>query len=150
MAYAYDYPRASVTVDIVVFCKFGNVLKVLLIQRGNPPFKDQWAFPGGFIEMDEKLIESAERELEEETGLKSIALEQFKAFGDPGRDPRGRTVSVIFYGFTRPDNAAATGADDAKNAAWFALDNIPDLAFDHAVILDDLTVHTRLLQGNEK
>jgi 8-oxo-dGTP diphosphatase len=141
MGYTYDYPRASVTVDIVVFCKFDNIWKVLLIQRRKPPFKDRWAFPGGFIEMEEKLVESAARELEEETGLKNIALKQFKAYGDPGRDPRGRTVSVVFYGFTHPDNADAKGADDAKNATWFAIEKTPELAFDHAVILENLQQH---------
>jgi 8-oxo-dGTP diphosphatase len=138
MPYTYDYPRASVTVDIVVFCKFDQIWKVLLIQRGNSPFKDQWAFPGGFIEMDETLAASAHRELEEETGLRGIDLKQFRTYGDPGRDPRGRTVSVIFYGFIQPECAKVKGADDAKEAVWFALDQVCNLAFDHQVILNDL------------
>ncbi|MBE0637120.1 MAG: NUDIX hydrolase [Bacteroidales bacterium] len=138
MLYTYEYPRASVTVDIVVFCKFDDILKVLLIQRGNEPFRDQWAFPGGFIEMEETLLNTAQRELEEETGLKGIDLRQFKTYGDPGRDPRGRTVTIIFYGFAEPKNSSVTGADDAKNAGWFAVDKIPILAFDHQKILDDL------------
>lgn len=138
MSYTYEYPRASVTVDIVVFCKFDRILKVLLIQRGNEPFRGQWAFPGGFIEMEESLLNTAQRELEEETELKRIELRQFKTYGDPGRDPRGRTVTIIFYGFADPKNSSVTGADDAKNAGWFSLAEIPILAFDHQKILYDL------------
>ncbi len=139
MAYTYAYPRPSVTVDIAVFCKFDTRWKVLLIERGNPPFEKQWALPGGFIGMEETLISSALRELEEETGLKGLALEQFRAYGDPGRDPRGRTVSVVFYGFTLPEKAAVAGGDDANDARWFDLRQLPDLAFDHHKILDELT-----------
>ncbi len=138
MPYTYDYPRASVTVDIVVFCKFDKTLKVLLIQRGNPPFKDQWAFPGGFIEMNEILEASAHRELDEETGLRGVEIKQFRTYGDPGRDPRGRTVSVIFYGYVQPENSMVKGGDDAKNAAWFPIDQTPKLAFDHQKILAEL------------
>ena len=138
MAYTYNYPRASVTVDIVILCQFENQTKLLLIQRGNEPYKNKWAFPGGFIEMDEMLVESAVRELHEETGLQGVKLQQFRAYGDPGRDPRGRTVSVVFYGFTDIKNSIVAGADDAKNAAWFSLDEIPDMAFDHNLVLDEL------------
>lgn len=144
MTYTYDYPRASVTVDTVVFSKFDEEWKVLLIQRGRPPFQDLWAFPGGFIEMDETLLASAARELEEETGLTNVDLEQFKTYGDPGRDPRGRTVSVVFYGFIAPEKSLVKGADDAKNAAWFPLAMFPALAFDHELILSDLIVHLNL------
>jgi len=138
MSYSYSYPRASVTVDIVIFCKTGSLTKVLLIQRGNEPFRNLWALPGGFIEMDETLEESAVRELHEETGLQEVRLHQFKTYGDPGRDPRGRTVSVVFYGFTDISNSLVAGADDAKNAGWFALDEIPELAFDHNLVLEEL------------
>lgn len=138
MTYTYQYPRASVTVDIAVLCKFEGTIKMLLIQRGNEPFKNKWAFPGGFIEMDETMEESAVRELHEETGLKGVKLEQFKTFGDPGRDPRGRTVSVVYYGFTDMKNSIVIGADDAKNAGWFSLDEIPEMAFDHNKILVEL------------
>jgi 8-oxo-dGTP diphosphatase len=138
MKYKYEYPRASVTVDIAVFCQFDDAHKVLLIQRGNPPFEGSWALPGGFIEMDEKMVGSAYRELEEETMLKGVGLKQFKTYGDPGRDPRGRTVSVVYYGFTSAENATVRGGDDAKNAEWFALDNLPKLAFDHNLILSEL------------
>lgn len=138
MTFTYEYPRPSVTVDIAVFCKFIEGWKILLIQRGRPPFLDNWALPGGFIEMDETLLKSAERELEEETGLKNVHLEQFKAYGDPGRDPRGRTVSVAYYGFTTVGNSKVEGADDAKSAAWFSSDQIPEMAFDHGKILNEL------------
>lgn len=138
MPYTYQYPRASVTVDVVVMCRFEHQTKVLLIQRGNEPFKNRWAFPGGFIEMDETLEESAVRELHEETGLQGVSLKQFGVWGDPGRDPRGRTVSVVFYGFTDIKNSIVAGADDAKNAAWFKLNEIPEMAFDHNEILNKL------------
>lgn len=138
MAYTYPYPRPSVTVDIAVFCKFNSRWKVLLIRRGNPPFEKLWAFPGGFIGMDETLKASAFRELEEETGLKDLVLDQFRAYGDPGRDPRGRTVSVVFYGFTLAEKSAVAGGDDASDARWFDLANPPALAFDHDVILEEL------------
>jgi 8-oxo-dGTP diphosphatase len=138
MAYTYEYPRPAVTVDVVVFCRFPDDWKVLLIRRGNPPFKDCWALPGGFVEMYEKLVESAERELMEETGLSGIHLKQFRAYGDPGRDPRGRTVGVIFYGFTKAENSAAKGGDDASEADWFSIEHFPTLAFDHDMILADL------------
>jgi len=138
MAYTYEYPRPAVTVDSVVFSRFPHDWKVLLIRRGNPPFKDFWALPGGFVEMDEKLVESAMRELEEETGLSGIHLEQFRAYGDPGRDPRGRTVGVIFYGFTHHEASKVTGGDDAAEACWFSIRDFPELAFDHGIILTDL------------
>lgn len=139
MPYTYKYPRPSVTVDMVVFSSFGNEWKVLLIRRGHYPFEGQWAFPGGFVEMDEKLVESAERELKEETGLTGIGLKQFRAYGDPGRDPRGRTVSVVFYGFVDEKGSKVKGADDAEEADWFSLNRLPQLAFDHLKILKDLT-----------
>jgi len=138
MAYTYEYPRPAVTVDSVVFSRFHDDWKVLLIRRGNPPFKDCWAFPGGFVEMDEKLVDSAERELEEETGLTGIPLEQFRAYGDPGRDPRGRNIGVIFYGFTNSEKSFAKAGDDAAEAKWFNIKHFPALAFDHEIILSDL------------
>jgi 8-oxo-dGTP diphosphatase len=138
MMYEYKYPRASVTVDIAVFCSFSDGQKVLLIQRGNPPFAESWALPGGFIEMEEKMVDSAKRELKEETGLRDIVLEQFKTYGDPGRDPRGRTVSIVYYGFTTAENSTVRGGDDAKKAEWFPLDRLPELAFDHSLILSEL------------
>lgn len=141
MSYTYKYPRPAVTVDMVMFSKFDEGWKVLLIRRGNPPFEGMWAFPGGFVEMDEKLIESAQRELKEETGMTDVKLTQFKAYGDPGRDPRGRTVAVVHYGFVDSGKATVKGGDDASEAAWFGLDNLPELAFDHSKILAELIDH---------
>ena len=142
MPYTYEYPRPAVTADIVLFSRFEDRDYVLLILRKHSPFEGCWAFPGGFIEMDETLIESALRELEEETGLKKIALKQFYTYGDPGRDPRHRTITVVFTG--RSDNLpAVTGMDDASEAKWHPVDDIPKLGFDHVVILKDV------LQENE-
>ena len=138
MQYVYDYPRASVTVDIIVFCMFDKEMSVLLIQRGKEPFREKWALPGGFIEMEETLLETGRRELKEETGLENIILHQFKSYGDPHRDPRGRTISVVFYGFTTPENSSVVGGDDASEAAWFPINRLPELAFDHNQILNDM------------
>jgi len=135
MAYTYKYPRPMVTVDAIVFLKEKSKLKVLLIKRKNPPFKNRYAFPGGFIEMEEDLVESAKRELEEETGLKNIELIQFKAFGKPGRDPRGRNISVVFYGFTDINNSIVKASDDATECQWVETDKIQKMAFDHMEIL---------------
>ncbi len=138
MPYTYEYPHPAVTVDCAVYFKKNETWNILLIQRGNPPFQDKWALPGGFVDMDETLENAARRELEEETGLGNIYLEQFYTFGDPGRDPRGRTVSVIFFGFTDKKNSSIKGADDAKDARWFTLDNLPGMAFDHNKIVSKL------------
>ncbi|NCC72129.1 MAG: NUDIX hydrolase [Sphingobacteriia bacterium] len=144
MQFTYDYPRASVTVDIAVFCHFADNLKILLIKRGRPPYEGTWALPGGFIEMEETLVQSAYRELAEETGLKDVDLKQFKTYGDPGRDPRGRTISVVFYGFISPKFSFATGGDDASEAEWFSVFNFPPLAFDHPKILNELLLHLKI------
>ena len=136
MTYTYDYPRAAVTADIVLFSSSENQDYVLLILRKNPPFEGCWAFPGGFVEMDETLEASALRELEEETGLKGIALKQFHTYGDPGRDPRHRTITIVFTG--RCDGLPEVkGMDDASEAKWHPVGNIPPLGFDHNVILKD-------------
>lgn len=136
MTYQYKYPRPMVCVDMLVLRKSSHQHKILLIKRLNEPFKDQWAFPGGFIEMDEDLIESAYRELEEETGITQISLQQYKTYGTPGRDPRGRTISVVFGGFLESKQEAQAG-DDAKEAKWFPIDQLPPLAFDHSLILKE-------------
>jgi 8-oxo-dGTP diphosphatase len=133
MKYTYEYPRALNTVDIIIF---DNDNRILLIKRGNDPYKDMWAFPGGFIEMDEKLVDSAIRELEEETGLKNIELKQFRTYGDLGRDPRGRNISVAFYGICSSPLDAKAG-DDACDEKWFELDDLPEMAFDHGTILKE-------------
>lgn len=128
--YIYDWPRPMVTVDAIVFNTRGDVPKVLMIQRGNEPFKGQWAFPGGFVDMDEELEIAAARELEEETGLAGIELKQFYTFGKCGRDPRGRNITVAFMGITKTEKIK--GGDDAADAKWFAIDALPEnLAFDH-------------------
>jgi 8-oxo-dGTP diphosphatase len=133
MKYCYDYPRASVTVDAIILDEQTR-RKILLIKRKNNPYKSAWAFPGGFIEMDENLEDSVKREVLEETSLEGIEFIQFRAFGNVGRDPRGRNIVVVFYGFCgEPENAK--GGDDAAETHWFDIDNLPQLAFDHSEIL---------------
>lgn len=136
MSYTYEYPRPMLCVDIVVLRKNSNRHEILLIKRLNEPFKDHWALPGGFIEMEEDLIESAFRELEEETGITQIELRQLKTYGAPGRDPRGRTISVVFGGFLNSGQKAKAG-DDAKETQWFSVDELPPLAFDHDIIIKE-------------
>ena len=136
MAYTYDYPRPALTVDGVIFGLDPAGLKVLLIQRDRPPFEGRWALPGGFVEMGETLDAAARRELAEETGLADVFLEQLYTFGDPGRDPRGRVVSVAYYALVNLHDRPVIAASDARNAAWFAADDVPPLAFDHAEVLE--------------
>lgn len=136
MAHTYEYPRPALTVDCVVFGFDEAGLQVLLIRRGIEPFKNNWALPGGFIHMEESLEKAARRELEEETSLRNVFLEQLYTFGAPERDPRGRVVSVAFYALVRPDQHPAKGDTDACEAAWHSADSLPDLAFDHAEILN--------------
>jgi 8-oxo-dGTP diphosphatase len=132
--YCYDHPRPALTVDIALFHRSGNRVEVLLIKRAREPFKGLWAFPGGFVDKDESLDDAAARELLEETGLSGIHLEQIGAFGDPGRDPRGHTVSVVFAAVL-DHRIRARAADDASDAAWHAARRPPKLAFDHKKIL---------------
>lgn len=139
MSYNYKYPKADVTVDIVVFgIEKGKKLKVILIRRGKEPFLGSWALPGGFIDMDERLEESAARELKEETGIELSYLEQLYTFGQPYRDPRGRVIAVAHMGLVRPEMVEPKGGDDAAEARWFAVEDVSTLAlaFDHAKILD--------------
>jgi len=117
-------------------------MKVLLIQRLIPPFKDKWAIPGGFVNMDETVEQAAERELKEETGLENVILSQFKTYSAVDRDPRGRTISVVFTGIAKKD-AVAVAADDAKDAAWYKVNNLPELAFDHQEILNEFLDNLR-------
>ena len=133
--YCYDYPRPALTSDIVVFSYNKNRLLVLLIQRKYMPFKEKWALPGGFVDMEETADECAYRELLEETGLKIKNLYQLVTASALGRDPRGRTVSVFFYGFIGYEHASIKAGDDAKNAQWFQADKLPSLAFDHNDII---------------
>lgn len=137
MPHTYQYPRAALTVDCVVFGFDSSQaeLQVLLIRRGLAPFKDRWALPGGFVRVEETLDEAARRELAEETNLSAVFLEQLYTFGTVDRDPRERVVSVAYYALTKPaDHTAA--ATDAAEARWFSVSAIPPLAFDHATILD--------------
>lgn len=136
MPYTYEYPRPAVAVDCVIFGLDKTDLKVLLIQRGGEPFKNAWAFPGGFVEMDESLKEAALRELEEETGVKDVFIEQLFTFGTPGRDPRGRVISVAYLALVNLEEHPIEAASDAKEARWFELHNLPELAFDHQRIYD--------------
>lgn len=135
MSYHYDYPRPAVTVDIIIFRLNGKIPEVLLIQRANDPFKGSWALPGGFVDKDEPLELAAARELKEETNLEGILLTQMHAFGDPGRDPRGHTVSVVYVGYL-PPKAEAKAGDDATKTGWFKLDSLPKTAFDHHKIIE--------------
>ncbi|MEK6303867.1 MAG: NUDIX hydrolase [Acidobacteriota bacterium] len=132
--HCYDHPRPAVTVDIVLFTRLKRAERVLLIQRKREPFKGLWAFPGGFVDDNESLEAAASRELFEETGLDGIELEQIGAFGDPGRDPRGHTVSVVFAALLE-DQPEPAAADDAEDARWHSVSRHPPLAFDHNRIL---------------
>lgn len=133
--YTYEYPRAALTVDCVVFGLDDEELKVMLIQRALPPFEGKWALPGGFVRVDETLEEAARRELEEETGLRNIFLEQLYTFSAVDRDPRERVVSVAYYALVNLRDHNVHAATDASAAAWFGVHDVPSLAFDHAEIL---------------
>lgn len=136
MSFTYEYARPALTTDCVVFGLDEDDLKILLIQRGISPFKGEWALPGGFIQVGEDIDTCARRELQEETGLKNIFLEQLATFGTPKRDPREHVVTVAYYALVNLIEHTPTAATDADNAAWFALDDLPKLAFDHAKILE--------------
>ena len=131
--YTYQYPHPAVTADCVIFGFDGVSIKMLLIQRGIEPFKGKWAFPGGFMNMNETVEECARRELEEETGLKNAAVEQFYTFSDVYRDPRERVITVAHYALVRLSEVK--GGDDAASARWFSMNEVPSLAFDHDRIL---------------
>ena len=133
--YCYEHPRPAVTVDIVLFyCATQDSKEILLIKRAREPFKGQWALPGGFVDKDESLERAALRELEEETGIGRVRLEQFGAFGDPGRDPRGHTVSVGFIACLKK-YPRIKAADDAEDARWYSVTQLPRLAFDHKKLI---------------
>ena len=130
----YKYPRPCVTTDCLIFRKIENRWHILLIERANEPFRGCWALPGGFVEVDESLDVGAARELQEETGLTHVTLHQLYAFGDVHRDPRHRTISVAYWGIDNSEQEAK-GSDDAAQAQWFALNELPPLAFDHDAML---------------
>ena len=146
MAYTYKYPRPAVTADCVVFTKETEP-KVLLIERGADPYKGCWAFPGGFLNMDETTEECAIRELEEETGMKIQELQQIGAYSKVDRDPRGRTITVAYLAVI-DSPCEVIGQDDAAKAQWFPLDALPKLAFDHDDIMRDAIVIYREQNGN--
>ena len=133
--FSYEYPRPALTVDLVVATR-ESAPRVLLIRRKKDPFAGSWAIPGGFVDENEKLADAARRELREETGLDVSDLEQLYTAGDPGRDPRGWTVSVVYLARANADELSPVAADDAAEVGWFRLDQLPALAFDHAMILE--------------
>jgi 8-oxo-dGTP diphosphatase len=136
MAHTYEHPRPALTVDCVVFGYDEAELRVLLIQRDIAPFEGRWALPGGFVHMNETLEQAARRELEEETGVANVYLEQLYTFGDVDRDPRERVVSVAYYALVGLPEHRVQAASDARNVAWFAVSETPRLAFDHERILE--------------
>ncbi|MEJ5312110.1 MAG: NUDIX hydrolase [Anaerolineae bacterium] len=138
MPYTYPYPRPALTVDIVLLREGHAGPEILLIRRNHPPFAGHWALPGGFVDENEPLEQAARRELYEETGLEPPSLQQLGAFGDPGRDPRGWTVTVTFGAHIDADITPRAG-DDAAAARWWPLDALPPLAFDHAEIVRQAT-----------
>ncbi len=146
MSYTYDWPKASVTADAVVFREEEGNWEVLLIKRKHDPYAGMWALPGGFMDMDETTEQTAHRELEEETSLKNVELKQLHTFDTIGRDPRGRTITVMYYGITSLANSTVQGGDDAEEAKWFNINELPDIAFDHyepiAMAVERLNLNT--------
>lgn len=132
--YSYEYPRPALTADAMVLTFNGRTLEILLIQRGIEPYKGSWALPGGFMQMDETIEQCTARELEEETSLKNVYLQQFGCFSTVDRDPRGRVVTVASYALVRKSDVK--GGDDAMDARWFEIGNLPKLAFDHHIIIE--------------
>ena len=141
MSYQYEYPHPAVATDCVIFTFDGAQLQVLLIERGIEPFKGKWALPGGFVKIDESADDCARRELQEETGVYDCFLEQFGAYSAPDRDPRERVISIAYYALVKQQQV--TGGDDAANAQWFYLKDVPQLAFDHDKILRDALARLR-------
>jgi 8-oxo-dGTP diphosphatase len=136
MVHHYQYPRAALAVDCVVFGFDEGDLKLPLIQRAIEPFLGQWALPGGFVRVEETLDDAARRELQEETGVSRVYLEQLYSFGELKRDPRERVVTVAYYALVKLSDHRVRGATDARNAAWFAIRELPRVAFDHERIID--------------
>ncbi|MHC4780994.1 MAG: NUDIX domain-containing protein [Planctomycetota bacterium] len=141
--FSYDYPRPMAAADIALFSVAGGKLRVLFIKRGKKPWPGHWAFPGGFVEIDEDLADAAARELEEETGLTGIDLEFMGTYGKPGRDPRGRVISHVYFGIVPYDKADVRAGDDAADALWHPAHKPPSLAFDHDEVLGDALDYLR-------
>ncbi len=138
-AHNYDvskYERPSVTVDVVMMSLRQRDLQVLLVKRRSWPYEGMWAVPGGFVNMDESLETAAKRELQEETGLQDVYLEQLYTFGDPGRDPRTRVITVVYFALLDSERLQVRAASDAADVGWFSVYSLPPLAFDHDQILD--------------
>ncbi|CAN5465116.1 NUDIX domain-containing protein [soil metagenome] len=136
--YVYDHPRPAVTVDIILFTFHDADLKLLLVQRKGEPFKGKWALPGGFVQVDEDLDTAALRELAEETNVSDVYLEQLYTFGEPDRDPRTRVITVAYFALLSADQSAQLNVQsnsDASDARWWSMYDLPELAFDHARIL---------------
>lgn len=133
--YTYDYPRPALTVDVVIFTLQEEVLQALLIQRAEAPYQGMWALPGGFVRMDETLEEAALRRLNEETGLQEVYLEQLYTYGELERDPRGRVVTVAYYALIPKDQNLPLQSPRISQTRWFAMDELPSLAFDHGEII---------------
>lgn len=136
MNYTYDFPRANLTVDCVVFGLDKEDLKIMLIKRKLPPFQGKWALPGGFVHVDENLEEAAVRELREETGIEKVFLEQLYTFGEVNRDPRERVVTIAYYALVNLWEHKIHPTTDAEKAAWFSVEDLPALAFDHERIIE--------------
>lgn len=137
MTHCYDWPRPALTTDVAVFADCYGEASILLIQRRRGPFAGCWALPGGFLEEDETLEACAARELKEETGLEAGSLHLFGTYSTPGRDPRGRTVTVAYWTRLDENSGEAAAGDDAADCRWFALSQLPELAFDHDRIIAD-------------
>ncbi len=133
--YHYPCPHPAVTTDIALFTVQQQQLQVVLIRRENPPYQNQWALPGGFVDSEEDLDSCAVRELEEETGISGIYLEQLYTFGQPDRDPRERVITIAYYALMAASQLALRPASDARTAAWHPVTDLPGLAFDHADII---------------
>ncbi len=136
MIYTYAYPRPSVTVDIIILKNIVSKPQLLLIERKHEPFKNKWALPGGFVDIDEEIEDAAYRELKEETFITEINLVQFRTFGKIGRDPRGRTISIVYSGILKNSTQEIKAGDDAKDLNWFCIEDLPELAFDHKEIVE--------------
>lgn len=143
MTYTYEHPHPAVTVDVAVFTVLAGQLAVVLVRRAAWPHAGKWALPGGFVDIDESLKRAAWRELREETGLNAGYLEQLGAFGRPDRDPRERVITVVYIALAGADRIELRAGSDARDARLFLLDELPELAFDHAMILRHATERLR-------